>query len=247
MVATILAPVWRRISLTTFLVLLLLDCVGCRDKPGPSTDHGSTVYDRNNLRQQRICKELGQLGALCDANFGWPYSYAHITLGKQWSGGDQGVALLLQLDRVDEITLAGEFADSALLAGIAAASGLSVLHVEEAAVSSEGMSGLSRVANLVGLDLRQVDLSEDAWNHVCQLDPIWLSIESTADVFGQDILLAGRWKRLFSLRLLGSGISDVTLLRIGGLTTVLRPFTEPFEHLRRGLSSFGRVVTTESP
>jgi hypothetical protein len=213
-------PICRQLPLSGYLAWILLCCAGCSRELDMSPIDCLQAKEDEEARQERICDELRSLGAACDADYGGSFPHSTITLGKQWRGGDRGVALLLQLDWIDELTLATESTDEALLKVIVFGPKLSVLHLQETAMLPQGMAEVGNLTTLVGLDLREVAVADDDWNHICRLNLLWLSIESSRDVFAGDTPKAGQLPTLFSLRISGAGISDTTMMRIARLTAV---------------------------
>jgi hypothetical protein len=82
------------------------------------------------------------------------------------------------------------------------------------------LGGLHSARDLVGLELRNAELEEAAWEQISGLDLLWLTIESSGDVFNGGTPQLGRFSRLCTLTLIGMGITDSTISRVNGIDSV---------------------------
>ena len=225
-------------SIVLLIALQCLAVIGCGNR-SPMSLGEREVFIRG---QESICYQLRCHGVECEAEFDWP-PYVHVTLGDQWNGDDVLLVLSLmsRLDQIDELSLSGGKSDEVLKNGIASFRGLSVLHVKEAELSEEGLAALRKVPLLMGLELHDVSMSANAWDQLCNLDLVWLSVESDHEVFAGVCPSPGQFTRMLNLRMSGEGVSDATVARIAGLHSLCALTLERTAITDASLSAIGQL------
>ena len=122
--------------------------------------------------------------------------------------------------RVDELALEGNAVRSDMLSCAVRLPMLSELHIRGGNITSEMAATLPTAKRLVGLELQDVHLDEQAWRSIYQLNLIWLIVDSCNTVLNDEGPADGQMGRLMSLRLSGPTIDKAALRRAGRLSSL---------------------------
>lgn len=239
---TSLFPLPTMMHILYLIVLVALcdlgaGCSGCLRSPkGRLEAHENAIH-----QQESLCRELQRLGAQCEYRFG-KQPRVELVLDSRWRGGTLETSILRQLSRVDEVTLEGSAVTPDVVACIVELPKLSVLSIRNAELMPDVAAALRKAKDFYGLELRDVQLDDQAWITIYELDLLWLVADSCSEVLSDDAPDPGQLGRLMSLHLGGRNVDDTTLRRAGQLRS-LRQLTASRSNITdAGLSHLGTLT-----
>lgn len=188
-----------------------------RASDAPSeTDRGDEETATHGNRDQAMAR-IEKLGGVFGRGARIMAQFTGIVLGPKWHGGNEGLATLKELGRVDELTLDSPALDDEAIPHLKTLRGLGALYLGETRISDRGLAELAALPNI---DLVQLDgpgYTDASLERLRGLNLRWLILGPKARITDAGLAHLGSFPKLLYLGISAPAVTGQGLSHLAGI------------------------------